>query len=495
MIAVAVLVGYLVVLLGIGFVANRWLSGSGEDFFLASHGIGPVLMLLSVFGTTMTSFALVGSSGQAYKVGIGVYGLMASWAAVVHPLMFLFVGVPIWHLGRRHGFVTQVQLLRDRYRSDLLGWLLFPVLVLLVLPYLVIGIQGAGSTVAAITKGVWTDGGGLPPWLTGAVVTSVVLFYVAYGGIRAAAWANALQTTVFLVVATVTFLTIASALGGPEAAIAATAAKRPEVLVRGDAFTQGQFMSYALVGLSVGTFPHLFQHWLSASSVKSFKMIAIAHPVLVGMVWFPSVLIGVWAVGQLDVPPQEANKVLGMMVSRFSPGWTGGLLTAGIIVAITASLDSQFLSLGTMFTHDVVERITGPLPEQRRITVGRAFMVFVAAAAYGVSLFNSKSVFELGVWCFSGFTGLLPIVIAALYWRRATAAGAIAALLMTVVTWTALFLSVHGGKGDEPLVLGVMPVTWILLSSTVAMVVVSLLTTPPPPDTLRRYFKNIPVVA
>lgn len=490
MIALWVLVAYVVILVGIGFVANRWLSGSGEDFFLASHGIGPVLMLLSVFGTTMTSFALVGSTGQSYKVGIGVYGLMASWAAIVHPMMFVWVGVPIWHLGRRYGFVTQVQLLRDRYQSELLGWVLFPVLVLLVLPYVVIGIQGAGATVGVVTKGVWSDGGGLPPWLTGAVVTAVVLFYVAYGGIRAAAWANALQTTVFILVAIVTFGAIASALGGPSAAIAAAAAKRPELLLRGDAFTQGQFMSYGLVGLSVATFPHLFQHWLTARSANTFKVVAIAHPVLVGLVWFPCVLIGVWAAGQLKLPPEDANKVLGAMVGKFAPSYVGSMLTAGIIVAVTASLDSQFLCLGTMFTHDVVEKITGKLDEAKRIQVSRAFMLLVAVAAYGLSLINSKSVFELGVWCFSGFTGLLPIVIGALYWRRATAAGAMASLAVTVVTWTAFFANSLGGHGGEPLALGVMPVTWVLLASTVAMVVVSLATKPPSDDVVRRYIRD-----
>ena len=36
--------------------------------------IGPVVLLMSVFGTTMTAFALVGSTGEAYRAGIGTYG-------------------------------------------------------------------------------------------------------------------------------------------------------------------------------------------------------------------------------------------------------------------------------------------------------------------------------------------------------------------------------------------------------------------------------------
>jgi SSS family solute:Na+ symporter len=48
--------------------------GTSRDFFVASHSIGPFLLLMSVFGTTMTAFALVGSTGKSFERGIGTYG-------------------------------------------------------------------------------------------------------------------------------------------------------------------------------------------------------------------------------------------------------------------------------------------------------------------------------------------------------------------------------------------------------------------------------------
>jgi hypothetical protein len=41
---------------------------------------------------------------------------------------------------------------------------------------------------------------------------------------------------------------------------------------------------------------------------------------------------------------------------------------------------------------------------------------------------------------------------------------------------------------EEPLVLGVMPVVWVVLASGVALVLVSLVTRPPAESTLRKYF-------
>ena len=73
---------YLALLLFLGIFAGRLLKRTSGDFFLASRGIGPFMLLMSVFGTTMTAFALVGSTGRSFSKGIGVYGLMASWSAI-----------------------------------------------------------------------------------------------------------------------------------------------------------------------------------------------------------------------------------------------------------------------------------------------------------------------------------------------------------------------------------------------------------------------------
>ncbi len=492
MIQIGVIVVYLALLLGVGFAATRNARGTSQDFFLASRSIGPVLLLMSLFGTTMTAFALVGSTGKAYTLGIGTYGLMASWAAVVHPLMFAFVGVRVWHVGRRNGYVTQVQMLRDRFQSEALGWLLFPILVLLVMPYLLIGVQGAGITVAAVTKGVMLDAAGapagVPGWLTGLVICSVVFSYVSFGGIRAAAWANTFQTTVFLVVAAITFVTIAIAIGGPVEATAVTADKRPDLVIRGQAIGQLHFLSYGLVGLSVGMFPHIFQHWLTARSADTFKLSVVAHPLLVAAVWLPCVLIGIWAAGQLNVPPEKANAVLGIMAAKFTTPWMSGILTAGVLAAIMSSLDSQFLCLGTMFTHDVVLRVRGETDEATQVWLGRVFVGLVVLATWLLSLFNSRGIFELGVWCFSGFSALTPVILAALYWRRATAAGALAAVLVTLVGWLGLFgMYLNTEPHGEFLIFGMMPVAYLFAASALAMVGVSLVTEPPPDSVVDRF--------
>jgi len=203
----------------------------------------------------------------------------------------------------------------------------------------------------------------------------------------------------------------------------------------------------------------------------------------------PCVLIGIWAAGHgIKAPGGNSNAVLAAMVGRqLEQPLVSGLLTAGILAAIMSSLDSQFVCLGTMFTHDIVihaasrDRFT----DRQKILLGRVFILFVVLLAYLLSLFPPPNIFDLAVWCFSGFASLFPLVFAAVYWRRATRAGAIASVLVAAVTWIILFYrglvepAMAGVRTTEDyLVFGMMPVAIMVAASTVALVLVSLLTKP-----------------
>jgi solute:Na+ symporter, SSS family len=564
-----IILAYLGLLLTLGIWSSRSFRGTSKDYFVASHSIGPFLLLMSVFGTTMTAFALVGSTGKAFERGIGVYGLMASVSGLVHAAVFFLIGIRLWVYGKKYGFVTQIQYFRARFDSNRIGYVLFPILVMLVIPYLLIGIIGAGKTLMPVTAGAFPElfpnaatpqfAGGIPIWLTGLVICSVVLTYVFLGGSRGAAWANTFQTLVFMAMGLVAFVFIANSLGGLSNASKVTLqvtddgevvqpyrwdketrqlvantppkvigqlldadgthekgsysprpllsrqvttvelnSKHPKTGVvtsfkREYGIPPWMFLTYLFIPLSVGMFPHLFQHWLTAKSARAFKLTVFAHPLCILIVWVPCVLIGIWATGIL--PPLDSSRVsgvLGLTVKTLvgSPILTG-FLTAGILAAIMSSLDSQFLCLGTMFTNDIVLHKVGEgkLSDRQIILIARGFIVAIVLLTYLLSLMAPQNVFDLAVWCFSGFGALFPLVFAALYWKRTTKAGAYACILAATLSW--LYFFHLSGYGSE-LVLGpgVMPVAACFICSTLALVVVSLLTRPPGEETLRKFFPD-----
>jgi SSS family solute:Na+ symporter len=511
-----IIIAYLALLIVLGLVSNRYSKGTSADFFVVNRSIGSFLLLMSIFGTTMTGFALVGSTGKAFTSGIGTYGLMASWSGLIHSAVFFLVGIRVWAIGKRHGYLTQCEYFRNRFDCQSIGYLLFPILILLLIPYLLVGVIAAGKFIQAATKGMFPEhfaltlpsgaphplSGGIPPELGGGVICGIVLFYVFFGGLRGAVWANVFQTIVFMLTGVIAFWMISQKLGGLAAASQAVLESdfaRPRAAREG-MMGHAQFLTYCFVPLSVGMFPHLFQHWLTAKSAKSFKLTVVAHPVFIMIVWVPCVLIGMWAAGYIGPlgPGQSPNSILGRMVEGLvhSPVLSG-LVGAGVLAAIMSSLDSQFMCLGTMFTNDIVIQKLGPnrLTDSQKVLVARAFILLIVAITFGLSvaLMNTAQIFALGVWCFSGFSGLFPLIVGAIYWKRTTLAGAVSSIVVTIVTWSILFyrdiIAVKPpGADEELLIAGMMPVTVIIAASAIALVGVSLFTRPPSEATLRKFF-------
>ena len=331
------------------------------------------------------------------------------------------------------------------------------------------------------------------------MVCVTVLTYVFGGGMRSLSFANGLHATVLLLLGGVILFLIVGKLGGADAASALVASEHPNLLVRGQGehgIGHMEFLSYMFVPLSVGMFPHLFQHWMTAKNIKTFRPVVILHPIFIMFVWAPCILLGIWASiatfkGMPVIPAHldEPNKVLGILVKKLTNPTVAGFLGVGIVSA-TMSLDSQFLALSSMFTHDILVRFFGEkrLGDRQRILLGRSLVVAIVVVAYLVSLRAPRSVYTLGVWCFTGFAGLFPLVFASLYWRRVTTAGAIGSIVAALAAWGYLFHESGWGANKDYLFLGMLPAATIVGIAAVMLVLVSLVTRPPAREVVERFF-------
>ena len=191
------------------------------------------------------------------------------------------------------------------------------------------------------------------------------------------------------------------------------------------------------------------------------------------------------------------------MTARESDFLVVGSGIAGLLAAIMSSLDSQFLCIGTIFTNDIVTHVAGKerFSDRQQVMFTRFFIIGIVVLTYFLSLGNVRSVFALGVWCFSGFTALFPIVVAALYWRGLSAAGAISGIFAAITSWCILFYQgsqvpiEQGGLSKFVLKLPIggesyeiMPVVAMMISSAVTMVLVSLCTAKPSEEKLAKFF-------
>ena len=501
---------YLGVVLYIGIFAFSRPRGVGgaEDYFLAGRSLGSAVFLLSLFGTNMTAFTILGSAGHAFANGIVTFPLMASSSAFVIPLTLFFVGTRVWALGKRHGFITPVQMFRDRWECAHIGTAIFAVQAALLVPYIIIGVMGGGTALRGITGGL------VPYWLGGAIVALVVMSYVFFGGMRGTASVNAFQTILFLSFGAVALALIGHGMGGFGVAMETLlASPRTAPLLTRERISPLFFLSYTVVPLSTIAFPHITIFCLTARRLAQFKRTVIVYPICILAIWLPCVFLGVAANAMHDVPRIEAklqarsllaaapagftepertalrraaagDDVILVMLERYAPIWLAGLLGAGIMAAVMAS-DSQILALSTMFTEDVFAFYGGRerFGEAIQVQTGRLFVVLLTVMAYVIALQVPQSIFDLAVqFAFSGYASLSPLLFAALFWPRSTKWGALA-----VTLWSA-FAVIYTARVPGALAWGgLMPVVPMTFISYALMAVVSLVTPPPSPETIARY--------
>jgi solute:Na+ symporter, SSS family len=534
----AIVVGaYLALIVYIGIFAFRKADGRerAEEYFLASRSLGPFVFLLSLFGTNMTAFAILGSSGHAFNNGIVTYGLMASAAGLVIPLTLFLFGTRVWALGKRHGFMTPVQMFRDRWECGHIGTVIFAVQAALLVPYIIIGVIGGGTTLNAISGGL------VPFWLGGAVVALVVMSYVFFGGMRGTAWVNTFQTVLFLLFGSIAMAVIGAGLGGFEKAMNAmleSPALAP--LLTRERVSPRYFFSYMFIPLSSIAFPHILIFCLTARRMAQFKKTVIFYPLCIMAIWLPSVLLGISANQVRDVPQiaeklearrtlvtqgatlsaeqrdklreqMKGDDVTLLLLDHYAPVWLAGLLGAGIMAAVMAS-DSQILALSTMFTEDVFAFYGGKkrFGERVQVQTGRAFVIVLTVIAYLMAMEAPSAIFEIATqYAFAGYAALSPLLMAALFWRRSTKWGAFAVASWTAVSVLALQafqtfvpaappgqntvvwmwngIDVLSRTPGGTAVFGFAPVLPMTLVSGLLMLVVSMVTAAPSQSTVDRY--------
>jgi SSS family solute:Na+ symporter len=529
---------YLAIVLYIGIFAFRRARGKeeAEDYFLAGRSLGPVVFLLSLFGTNMTAFAILGSSGHAFANGIVTFGLMASSSGLIIPLTLFLIGTRVWALGKKYGFMTPVQMFRDRWECAHIGTFITAVQAALLVPYIIIGVIGGGTTLSAIS------GGRVPYWFGGAIVALVVMSYVFFGGMRGTSWVNTFQTILFMLFGTIAVIIIGSSMGGFKSAVnALQASPATSALLTRERISPLYFFSYTFIPLSSIAFPHIAIFCLTARKMSQFKKTVILYPLCILAVWLPCVFLGVMAnrvsdspeirhkiearrmlatqgrqmqPDERDVLREEANgdDVLLIMLNRYAPLWLAGILGAGIMAAVMAS-DSQILALSTMFTEDIFAFYGGRrrFGERVQVQTGRLFIVIITIIAYLIALRAPESIFELAIqYAFSGYAALSPLLVAALFWRRSTKWGALAATLWTALAVIAVALFQSHTPAPAPgsttvvatlggwdaltrtpagtAIFGFMPVVPMVIVSTLLMIFVSLATRQPRAETLARYF-------
>lgn len=513
---------FTLVSLGLGVVAN--LFGSRKAGFLRKYFLGN--RTLGAFAVALTAAVMSGGTFMGFPSLVYTYGwVVGLWICsyMVAPLTVLGVlGKRIGQLARKTGAITLPDLFRERYGSPALGLLTSIFIMLFLSCFLVAQFKAGGLLMKIVLPSAtydWanvenlnaaTDAG----YIVGLVIFTVtVVAYTAYGGFLAAVWTDVFQSIVMAVGVMILLPLALSASGGLEQATR----KGMELAGNGFGFGPGAGRDFHPLGLAFSFFvmwaitgmgqPSTMVRLMAFRDSRTLRVSILYLVVYNIIVYIPLILIFICARSVLP-GLEKPDEVMPRMVIALSNPYLAGLILAAPYGAVMSTVSGFLLIIASGMVRDVYQRFFRPRATEKEIEYASYATTAVIGLLVAIVALNPPKFLQLiVVFASSGMAAafLVPALMGA-FWKRATAQGAIAAMLVGVSITLSLYAygSYQGFQKHDQLIgppssgfgawylFGFEPCVWGLLGSLIAGVVVSKLTPPIDPARVALLFEVQP---
>jgi SSS family solute:Na+ symporter len=462
---------YLALTLVVGVLGYRVSRKTPADYFLADRKFGSIVLFFTLIATNFSAFFFLGFAGAGYRIGYSYYGIMSFGTALV-ALAFYFIGHKVWLIGKQNDYITPAELIGDRFKSPALKVLFLSVMVIFTVPYLAIQPIGAGYLLAGLTNEA------IPYFWGAALLTLFMVVYVFLGGMRSVAWTDVFQGALMFVMTILAVGVIAETFGGLAQANAKVYALKPDLFSRpglNHYFTPQKWFSFMLLWLfCVPMFPQMFMRFFTAKTADSLKVSAVLYPIVTAILFICPVIFGV--LGHLAFPElagTASDQILPMMLAKFAPAWLAALIMVGALAAFMSTMDSQLLALSSMLTRDIyLAFINRKATFNQQVIIGKLLVVVLATLGLMIAYKPPATIFKIATETFTGLAVLFPTTLAALYWKRASAFGCIASIIVGEL----LVIGFHLELIPATFTLGFLPVIPIVLICSMIIVLTTVIT-------------------
>ncbi|WP_019674115.1 sodium:solute symporter family protein [Psychrobacter lutiphocae] len=436
MIIVGITIVYLISILFVGIRARGNSASSLEGYVAGGRHMG-VLVLFFILGAEIFSaFAFLGTPGWSYKNGAPALYILAYLALV--PIVIWTMGPRVSELGRKHGYLTQGDMISHHFNSKALGMLAGVIGIVALVPYLTIQIAGAGMLFEAATDGF------VPYWLGSLLAFFVVAAYVFTSGLSGIGWTNLVQGVMMIVIAWFLGLAIPKILyGGVGEMFLKLQEQAPEFLTMPGAngMNWGYFSTAILISaFGSAMWPHLFMKFYATDSGKSLRKVSVFYP-LYAYLLVPLLFIGFAGILVFkDAPLERADTILLEMVINvveLSP-WIIGLMLSGALAAAMSTGANLAHTSAVILVEDILKPFCFKnISEKANVNAIRGSVIVLSAISYLLALLNISSLVIILLTAYGIIVQMFPMVIGALFMpqlrRQSVMAGALLGTLLFIL--------------------------------------------------------------
>jgi sodium/proline symporter len=499
---VVVFIVYLAFMIGIGlFFFIRSKNAGEKEYFLGGRKMGPWVSALSAGASDMSAWVLMGLPTAIYALGLGQLWIPVG-LALGYALSWIF------EAPRLRAFsivaddaITIPQYLTRRFRSKSYALQVTCAIIFLVAYtiYAASSIKAAGTLFSTVI--------GMDAQAAMYLAAGIIIAYTFLGGFKAVCWTDLLQGMLMVVALVVVPIAAVVSLGGwgevnaQWDVVAASVPHYTDIFYDGGVpLTAITIISLLVWGLGYFGMPHIIVRYTAIKNPNDLKIsrrvatiwivVSLACACLVG-------LIGrAWMEANPGTPLDGSETIFLTLADTLFPTAIAGIIFAAILAAVMSTADSQLLVASSCISNDLYKRAKKKEPglnDKQLMWLSRIIVAVIAIIAAAIALSGNNSIMSLVSFAWGGFGSAFgPLVILALFWKRANAKGALAGMIvgfLTAILWNTFLISGGIIGAGEYCIFNTQLYELApgFLFSMIAMIVVSLLTEEPPQEVLDEY--------
>jgi SSS family solute:Na+ symporter len=386
------------------------------DYLVAGRGLPFWALTGTITGTCIGTGVIIGGSGLAYQHG---------WAGCAYPIG-LGLGTMLTGLCfasmRKYRFMTLGEEMAVYYDGNRVVSE-FSCISLFVsqLFWLAVQIMGGAAVLGAVT--------GLSPKLCVVLAGFAKAIISIPGGMKAVVYTDVLQTLILFFGFGILVRLVLHDTGGVEGLRQGTPPEYFSFLGTASYGTWAVINLILVMASNPLADPSRRLTMYSAHTGKSAKWSMVISGLLV--VAF-SVVIGITGMYAYRMNPHlpVATQALPWLVMHVLPTWLAALVVVAMVAGISSAANGTAAAAGTFFVRHIFPLVIGRSP-QRPVQTARCFLVTAFLFSTTLALFTQDIVPFVVKFLPLTMSGLGVCLLFGRFWPRATAPGALAALLTT----------------------------------------------------------------
>jgi Na+/proline symporter len=431
---IASVVLYLLITIGIGLFAARYVSNS-KDYLVAGRKLPLYITTATVFATWFGAETVLSVSATFARDGLG--GVIAD--PFGSSFCLVFVALFFARAFYRMDLLTIGDFYHKRYNKTV------EVTTSVAIAVSYLGWTAAQLTALGLVFSVLS--GGKVSLETGIYISAaIVLGYTIWGGMWSVALTDLFQSVVILIGLGAVAWLVSDTAGGPARVIgAAYDAGKFEFFPKGGAKEWLWFLA-AWMTLSIGSIPQqdVFQRVTSAKDEKT----SIRGCLLGALIYFTFAFVPIFiACAALVIDPsyaklfanedaREIQRILPELILERTPLWAQVFFFGALLSAILSTASGALMAPTALVTENIVRPFAPKLNDKQFMLLLRVVLVAFTLAALVFGLHSKSTMYEMvqNAYKVTLVSCIVPLA-AGIYWRRASTAGAVISVVFGLFSW------------------------------------------------------------